>query len=109
VYYDASRPGALPPAAALAVRTPGQVNLAKWSLHELNAAPVLEERVLLRLGQTLARRAPNADIRLLVASPPALTTGNRTVKFFAFPPPLLEPVDVTAQYDVQLNEDAASP
>lgn len=104
LYYDAGRPGALPPAAARAVRTPGQVNLAAWSLAELNAAPVLEDRVLLSMARTLARRAPQADIRLLIAGPPSLTSGEREVKFFAFPLPDLEAVDVTDQYDVHLDE-----
>jgi hypothetical protein len=80
------------------------VNLAAWSLAEMNAAPVLEDRVLLGLARTLARRAPQADVRLLIAGPPSLTTGEREVRFFAFPLPELEPVDVTAQYDVHLDE-----
>ncbi|HEX6373473.1 MAG TPA: hypothetical protein VF006_31400 [Longimicrobium sp.] len=108
LYYDASRPGALPLAAVHAVRTPGQVNLAAWSAAELNAAPVLEDRVLLSMARTLARRSPQADLRLLIAGPPSLTTGEREVRFFAFPAPQMKPVDVTAQYDVRLDETAAS-
>jgi uncharacterized membrane protein YphA (DoxX/SURF4 family) len=109
LYYDAATPGALPAAAVRAVRTPGQVNLAAWSLAELNAAPVLEDRVVLRVARTLARRTPQADVRLLIAGPPALTSGEREVRFFAFPLPDLETVDVTDQYDVHLDETSGAP
>ncbi|MBW3570560.1 MAG: HTTM domain-containing protein [Gemmatimonadetes bacterium] len=104
LYYDSGRPGAVPAAAARAARTPGQVNLAAWSIDELNAAPVLEERVLLSLARALARRAPDADVRLLIASPPSLVTGERKTRFFAFPAPALNPVDVSSQYKVDLDE-----
>jgi uncharacterized membrane protein YphA (DoxX/SURF4 family) len=108
LYYDPGRVQALPPGARAVVRTPGQVNVAAWSLHELNATPVMEERVLLRLARSLARQAPEAGVSLLVASPPALLTGERTTRYFVFRGPDQQPVDMTGQVTVQLHEDAAA-
>jgi hypothetical protein len=105
IYFDPQHPEALPPAARTAVKTPGQVNVAAWALSELNATPVLEERVLVRLARTLARRAPQANVALLVASPPALFTGERTTKYIVFRGPDFQPVDASAEYTVQLHED----
>ena len=106
INYDARRQAALPPAALRAAATPGQVNLLAWSLAELGATPVLEDRVLLRIGRSLARRAPAANVAVIVAGPPALATGERRTRYIAFPPPRFEPVDQSALYDVHLHEDA---
>ncbi|HET7461908.1 MAG TPA: hypothetical protein VFJ82_11700 [Longimicrobium sp.] len=108
LYYDAKQPHALPPAALAASRAPGEVNLLAWSQAELNAAPVLDDRVLLGIGRSLARRSPTGLVGLLIASPPALTTGERTTRFFVFRGPALEPVDASAEYTVQLHEDTGA-
>jgi len=104
INYDARRQGALPPAAVRAAAAPGQVNLLAWSLAELGATPVLEDRVLLRIGRSLARAAPAANVAVIVAGPPALTTGERRTRYLVFPPPRFEPVDQTERVDVHLDE-----
>jgi len=108
IYYDAKQPGALPPAALAASRAPGEVNLLAWSQAELNAAPVMDDRVLLGIGRSLARRSPAGVVGLLIASEPALLTGRRTTRFFVFRGPALEPVDASAEYTVELHEDTGA-
>ena len=109
INYDARRQDALPPAALRAAATPGQVNLLAWSLAELGATPVLEDRVLLRIGRSLARRAPEANVAVIVGGPPALTTGERRTRYFVFPPPGFEPVDASDRFDVQIHEQTSVP
>ena len=75
---------------------PGRVDLTRWSGRELNAVPLIEPRVLERIGSELARAAPEANLRMQIAGPPALFTGKRRFAVWAFPPPDYRKEDVTA-------------
>jgi hypothetical protein len=82
--YRVDQRASLPPAAVRAERRPGQLDLIRWSLRELNVFPVMDDRVLLRVGQSVARAAPGAEVHLVIAGSPALLTGRRHYRTFVF-------------------------
>ncbi len=105
LFHEGDARAALPPAGAAAERAAGQVNLGAWSMAELSATPVLADRVLLRIGSALARRAPGANVGLAIGGTPDVFFGERETRYFVFPAPGHEPVDVSGQYRVELQED----
>lgn len=108
LFHEGDPRAALPPAGAAAARAAGQVNLGAWSMAELHATPVLADRVLLRIGSALARRAPAANVSLAIGGAPDVFFGERETRYFVFPAPEHEPVDVSQQYRVEMQEDAGT-
>jgi hypothetical protein len=94
IFYPADQRASMPPAAVRLARRPGQLDLIRWPLHELNVFPSLETGVLLRVGQSVARGAPQADVRLVIASSPALVTGRREFRTYVFRGPAFTPREV---------------
>lgn len=92
IYFAPDQRDALPAALGELEEVPGQVLLSKWALRELNVAPVTEPRVLRGLGRALARRAPAAEVKVVVAGPPSATGGARRFWFYTFPGPEHAPV-----------------
>jgi len=91
--YAAGQGAALPPAARRSVRIDGIVDLAHWSMEELGVTPVTEPRVVRAIGRSLARRAPDAYIRVILHGPPDLLTGTRSVREWSFDGPDAVPVE----------------
>ncbi|HEX6038033.1 hypothetical protein [Longimicrobium sp.] len=90
--YAPDRMDALPAAARRAVRIEGVVDLTQWSMGEMAVAPVTQPRVVRAIGRLLARRAPDAYIRVIVHGSPDLRTGARPVQEWAFEGPDATPV-----------------
>jgi hypothetical protein len=70
------------------------VDLVLWSMRELNVFPVLETRVVTRVGRAVARRAPRAEVSVVIAGPPALRTGARDYRAFVYDRPGQVPREV---------------
>lgn len=94
IYYRPDQRASIPPAALRGERRPGVVNLTRWSLRELNVFPVLDDRVLTRVARSVARAAPDAEVRLVIASSPALLTGRREYRTFVFRGPAHTPHEI---------------
>lgn len=92
--YSAWHADPLPPAARGAVRLEGIVDLASWSMQEMRVVPVTEPRVVRAIGRSLARRAPDANVRAILHGPPHVLTGARTVREWRFEGPAALPVEV---------------
>lgn len=90
--YAPERVDALPPAARAAVRIEGLVDLTQWSMREMRVTPVTEPRVVRAIGRALARRAPDANIRVTLHGPPDLRTGALPAREWAFEGPDAVPV-----------------
>jgi hypothetical protein len=84
IQYRADQRAALPPAALRAEVRPGEVDLLRWAMWELNVAPVMETRVATRIGRAVARRAPDAEVRVVVAGPSSLVRGERGYRTFVY-------------------------
>lgn len=98
--YEPGDRAALPAAMVRTERRVGRVDLVRWSLRELKVFPVMETRVATRIGREIARGAPEAELRLVVAYPPALFTGRRRFRTFEFRGPEKVPHEVpTASAD----------
>ncbi|HEX2208183.1 MAG TPA: hypothetical protein VHG93_10915 [Longimicrobium sp.] len=85
-YHPAQR-GALPAAALQGQRRTGQVDLVTWSMRELNVFPVMETRVVTRIGRAVALRAPRAEVRVRIAGPPSVIQGERDFRAFVYEGP----------------------
>jgi hypothetical protein len=94
IMYAPEQRAALPAWAVRTERSAGQVNLIRWSMGELRLYPVLEPRVAKRIGREVARRAPGADVRLVIGEPPAILTGERRFRTFVFRGPDKVPVEI---------------
>ena len=84
IYYRPDQRAAIPPAALRGERRPGEIDLHRWAMREMNVVPVMETHVVTRIGRELARRAPHAEIRVTIAGPPALLTARREYRAFVF-------------------------
>lgn len=84
IHYRPEQRATLPPAALRGERGPGEVDLHRWAMREMNIVPVLETRVVTRIGRQVARRAPDADVRVVIGGPPALLTGRREYRAFVY-------------------------
>lgn len=93
ISYAPGRADALPPAARQAVRIDGALDLADWSMDEMRVTPVTEPRVVRAVGQSLARRAPDAWIRATLHGPPAPLTGERSIREWSYEGPRALPVE----------------
>lgn len=102
IYYPPAQRAALPAAVTGTERRVGEVRLIRWSMQELNVYPVMETRVVTRIGRDLARAAPDADLHLVIGGEPAVFTGRRTYQTFVFRGPHKVPVEVPtpAEYRV---------
>lgn len=85
---------ALPPAFVRAEQPAGEVNLIRWALGEMNVAPIMETRVVTRIGRSLARQAPDAEVRVVIAGPPHVLTGQREYRTFIYSGPAAVPREV---------------
>lgn len=94
IAYAAGHAGELPRAAQRSVRVDGVVNLAQWSMEEMHVTPVLEPRVVRGIGRAMARRAPDANARVMLHGPPDLLTGERTLREWTFEGPHARPVEI---------------
>jgi hypothetical protein len=65
----------------------------------MNVAPVMETRVVTRIGRTLALRAPDADVRVEIAGPPDIFTGKRDYRSFVYRGPSQLPAEVATVID----------
>lgn len=84
IYYDPGQRAALPPAALRGTRPGGEVDLLWWSMRELNVAPVMETHVVTRIAREVARAAPRADVRLVIAGQSGVFSGERSYRTFVF-------------------------
>jgi hypothetical protein len=96
IYYRPDQRAAMPPAALRSERHPGEIDLLRWGMRELNVVPALEVRSAIRVARELARRAPDAEVRVRIAGPPALRTGRREYREFVFRGPEQVPREVPA-------------
>ncbi|HYR09026.1 MAG TPA: hypothetical protein VEQ60_14690, partial [Longimicrobium sp.] len=94
LHYRAEQRDALPPAMLRAERTRGQVDLIRWAATEMNVAPVLETRIVTRIGREVARRAPDADLSVVIAGPSRRLTGERDYRSFVYRGPAQVPREV---------------
>lgn len=78
---------ALPAAALRAERSAGEVSLLLWAMREMNVTPVMDTRVALQIGRSLAMNAPGTDVRVLIGESPDLLTGKRITRTFVITPP----------------------
>jgi hypothetical protein len=95
LHYRAEQRDALPPALQRAERTRGQVDLIRWAAMELNVAPVMETRVVTRIGRELARRAPDAGVSVVIAGPSGRLSGERDYRSFIYRGPAQLPREVS--------------
>ena len=98
IEYPAGQRGALPPAVVATERTRGQLTLIRWSMREMDVYPVMETRVVTRIGRELARRAPGVELRLMIGGEPAVLTGRRRYRAFVFRGADKVPVEVPTDY-----------
>lgn len=96
IYYRSDQRAAIPPAALRGERRPGEIDLFRWGMRELNVVPALEIRAATRVARELARRAPDAEVRVTIGGPPALLTGRREYREFVFRGPGQVPHEVPA-------------
>jgi hypothetical protein len=108
IYYRPDQRATIPPAALRAERRPGEVDLHLWAMREMNVVPVMETRVVTRIGRELARRAPDAEVRMTIAGPPALLTGRRQYRAFVFRGPNRVPHEVPATPPARPSPSAAT-
>jgi hypothetical protein len=94
LHYRAEHRDALPPAMLRAERTRGQVDLIRWATSELNVVPVMETRVVTRIGRALARRAPDAGVSVVIAGESTRLTGEREYRSFVYRGPAQLPREV---------------
>ena len=94
IYYPPEQRAALPAAVVATERRIGQIDLIRWSMKEMDIYPVMETRVATRVARSLARAAPDVDLRLVIGSEPAIFTGKREFRTFVFRGPDKVPVEV---------------
>jgi hypothetical protein len=100
IYYPPGQRAALPPAMLRFEHKPGEVSLTRWAMRELNVVPVMETRVVTHIGRELARRAPDADVRVVIAGPPAIVSGQRGYRSFAFQGPEKVPREIANEREI---------
>lgn len=96
ISYRADQRASLPPAALRGELRPGEVDLYRWAMRELNVVPVMETPVAMRIGRQVARRAPGAEVRVTIAGPPGVMSGRREFRAFEFRGPAQVPHEVPA-------------
>lgn len=100
VQYRPDQRAMLPAGLLRAEHAPGQVDLIRWSIMEMNVTPVMETHVVTRIGRALARRAPDAGVRVVIAGAPALVSGERGYRTFAFSGPEQAPREIATTAEI---------
>jgi hypothetical protein len=100
IYYPPDPRAALPPAMLRSAHRAGEVNLTRWAMAELNVVPVMETRVVTRIGREVARRAPDTDVRVVIAGAPAIVSGRRGYRSFAFEGPDKLPREIANEREI---------
>ncbi len=75
----------LPPQAQALIDSDGGFNPLFWAVDEMNATPYPEPRVMLQLGQALARRARMGDVYIQIADKPDILTAERRIRTYRCP------------------------
>ncbi len=100
IHFRPDQRAALPPAMLRAEHPAGQVSLARWAMREMNVVPVMDTRVVTRIGRDLARRAPGAEVRVVIAGAPAPVSGARGYRTFIYRGPAQVPKEVATTNEI---------